>query len=151
SVLRPWTKPWTAPRTGMKNGASKDQRLTDRTVRQLKPKGRPYLAADGRGLYLKIQPGGARSWFLRYQIEHKVHDFRLGSYPEISLAEARQRAFEARKQKAEGADPLVLRRRRALAKQIEVVRTITFRDAAEKYIANHQTSWRNPKHRGQWG
>jgi Arm DNA-binding domain len=56
--------------------------MTARAIRALKPRDHAYLVPDGRGLYLKVQPGGARSWLLRYQIAGKVHDLGLGSYPE---------------------------------------------------------------------
>ena len=125
-------------------------RLTDRAIKALKPKDRAYLVPDGRGLYLKVQPGGARSWLLRYQIAGKVHDLGLGSYPEIGLADARGRALAARNVKAEGRDPLAVRRAEREAKRIEEARSITFRDCAEKYIAAHEAGWRNAKHRQQW-
>jgi integrase len=125
-------------------------RLTDRAIRASKPKDRAHLVPDGRGLYLKVQPGGARSWLLRYQIAGKVHDLGLGSYPEIGLADARGRALAARKVKAEGRDPLAVRRAEREAKRIEEARSITFRDCAEKYIAAHEAGWRNAKHRAQW-
>jgi hypothetical protein len=57
----------------------------------LKPRVSAFLVPDGR------QPGGAKSWLLRYQLAGKVHDLGLGSYPEISLADARGRALEARR------------------------------------------------------
>jgi integrase len=105
---------------------------------------------DGRGLYLRVQPGGARSWLLRYQIAGKVHDLGLGSYPEIGLADARGRALAARRVKANGNDPLAMRRAEREAKRIEEARSITFRDCAERYIAAHEAGWRNAKHRAQW-
>jgi integrase len=126
-------------------------RLTDRTVKTLKPRAKPYLAPDGRGLYLKVQPGGSKSWLLRYQITGKVHDLGLGSYPEITLAEARGRALEARRQRAHGTDPLAARRAERETKRIEEARSIKFRDCAERYIAAHEAGWRNAKHRAQWG
>jgi integrase len=125
-------------------------RLTVRTITALKPKDRAYLVPDGRGLYLKVQPGGARSWLLRYQIGGKVHDLGLGSYPEIGLADARGRALAERRVKAEGRDPLAARRAERAAKRIEDARSITFRACAEKYIASHEAGWRNPKHARQW-
>jgi integrase len=125
-------------------------RLTDRAIKALKPKDRAYLVPDGRGLYLKVQPGGARSWLLRYQIASKVHDLGLGSYPEIGLADARGRALAARRVKADGRDPVAARRAEREAKRIEEARSITFRDCAEKYIAAHEAGWRNAKHRAQW-
>jgi hypothetical protein len=72
-------------------------RLTDRAVKTQKPRERPYLVPDGRGLYSKVQPGDARSWRLRYQLAGRVHDLGLGTYPEITLAEARHRALEVTK------------------------------------------------------
>jgi integrase len=126
------------------------ERLTVRTIAALKPKDRAYLVPDGRGLYLKVQPGGARSWLLRYQIASKVHDLGLGSYPEIGLADARGRALTARRVKADGRDPLAARRAEREAKRMEEARSITFRDCAERYIAAHNAGWRNPKHAAQW-
>jgi integrase len=125
-------------------------RLTVRTIAALKPKDRAYLVPDGRGLYMKVQPGGARSWLLRYQIAGKVHDLGLGRYPEIGLADARGRALAARRVKAEGRDPLVARQAEREARRIEEARSITFRVCAERYIAAHEAGWRNPKHARQW-
>jgi integrase len=113
-------------------------RLTVRAIIAAKPRATAYLVLDGRGLYLKVQPGGARSWLVRYQIAGKVHDLGLGSYPEISLADARRRALEARRVKVNGADPLAARRAEREAKRIEEARSITFKDCAEKYIAAHE-------------
>jgi hypothetical protein len=48
-------------------------RLTVRTIVTSKPRAKVFLVPDGRGLYLKVQPGGAKSWLLRYQLGGKVH------------------------------------------------------------------------------
>jgi len=125
-------------------------RLTVRAIIAAKSRATAYLVPDGRGLYLRVQPGGARSWLLRYQLAGRVHDLGLGSYPEVGLADARQRALEARRAKANGIDPLAARRAEREAKRIEDARSITFRDCAEKYIAAHEAGWRNPKHARQW-
>jgi integrase len=87
---------------------------------------------------------------LRYQIAGKVHDLGLGSYPEMGLADACGRALAARRQKADGIDPLAARQAEREAKRIEEARSITFKDAAERYIASHEAGWRNPKHAAQW-
>jgi integrase len=126
-------------------------RLAVRAIAALKPRAKAYLVPDGRGLYLKVQPGGARSWVLRYQIAGKVHDLGLGPYPEIGLAEARRRALEVRRVKANGRDPLAARRAEREAKRIEEARSITFRDCAARYIDAHAAGWRNAKHAAQWG
>jgi len=52
---------------------------------------------DGGGLYLRVAAAGSRSWVFRFQLAGKRRDMGLGSYPEISLAEARSRATEHRK------------------------------------------------------
>ena len=87
---------------GLKNGSHRvttmaTDRLTVRAIIALRSRAKVYIVPDGRGLYLKVQPGGARSWLLRYQMAGKVHDLGLGSYPEVSLADARGRALEARR------------------------------------------------------
>jgi integrase len=125
-------------------------RLTDRTIRTLRPRDRAYLVPDGRGLYIKVQPGGGRSWLLRYQLRGKVHDLGLGSYPEIGLADARQRALAQRRLKADGVDPLAQRRADRGAKRTEEAKSMTFRLAAERYIAAHENTWRSPKSLAAW-
>jgi integrase len=125
-------------------------RLTDRVIRALKPRPKAYLVPDGRGLYLKVQPGGARSWLLRYQLGGKVHDLGLGPYPEVALAMAREKALAARRQKVDGLDPLAKRRAEREAKRIAEARSITFRAVAERYIAAHEAGWKNRVHARQW-
>jgi integrase len=125
--------------------------LTDRGVKAQKPRAKVYLVPDGRGLYLKVQPGGSKSWLLRYQRTKKVHDMGLGSYPEVPLAEARQNALWQRRALIDGIDPLAAKRREDEAARIEAAGSITFRDCAERYIAAHEAGWRNAKHRAQWG
>ena len=83
------------------------ERLSARTVRTVKERG---LYADGKGLYLRIGPTGAKSWIYRYRSDGLRHDLGLGSYPDISLADARERATEQRKLRLNGQDPLYTRR-----------------------------------------
>jgi integrase len=88
----------------------------------------------------------SKSWLLRYALAGKRRDMGLGPYPAVSLAEARQKAQDARKLLAEGQDPVEAARASAAAASA----IPTFREAAERYIAAHEDSWRNPKHRQQW-
>src|SRR3954467_4535127 len=83
--------------------------LTDPTVRTAMP-GRHGDDAV-RGLMLVVQPGGSRSWLLRYQLNCRRRDMGLGPYPEIGLARAREKALEARRLVKEGRDPLAERGR----------------------------------------
>ena len=69
-------------------------KLTDVKVRKTTQTG---LHNDGYGLYLKVTDGGARSWIFRFKIGGRTRDMGLGSYPEISLVDAREKAADARK------------------------------------------------------
>jgi integrase len=105
---------------------------------------------DGNGLYLRVSPTGAKAWVFRYQADGRRHDMGLGSYPDISLAEARQRAAEHRRERQGGIDPLAEKAHRRAAQRLSAAKGKTFREAAEEFIASHQAGWRNPKHRAQW-
>src|SRR4051794_30989575 len=115
-------------------------KLTDRTVKTALP-GRHGDDAV-RGLMLVVQPGGSRSWMLRYQLNGRRRDMGLGPYPEITLARARERAMEARRLVKGGRDPLAERSRGT---------ALTFKAAAEALIESKRPGWRNAKHAAQWG
>ncbi len=114
--------------------------LTDRTVRTAAP-GR-YGDGAVKGLRLIVRDSGARSWVLRYQIGGRRRDMGIGPYPEVGLADARERALEARQLlKRDGRDPLAERGRAKIK---------TFREAAEALIDSKRSGWRNAKHVAQW-
>ena len=95
-----------------------------------------------RGLSLLVWPTGGRSWVLRYQINGKRRDMGLGRYPEVTLAEAREKALDARRLvKVQRRDPLAERGR---------VTVLTFKAAAEALIESKRPGWRNAKHAWQW-
>ena len=127
--------------------------LTPLAVKNAKP-GRH---ADGGGLQLLVKPSGARSWVYRFMLAGKSRDVGLGAagLGGMSLADARDEAAALRLKVKAGNDPLVERERlaaQALAKaQAAKVAETTFRDVATTYIAANEESWRNPKHRQQWG
>jgi integrase len=109
----------------------------------------------GPNLYLRVQataPDAAgmvkvsKGWIFRYALAGKRRDMGLGPYPAVSLAEARRKAEDARKTVAEGKDPVA--EARAAASAAGAIPT--FEEAAARYIAAHEDSWRNPKHRQQW-
>jgi integrase len=79
--------------------------LSDTLVRNSTPKTRPYKISDGDGLFLLITPAGSKYWRLRYFIAGKDKLLALGVYPEVTLAEARDRRTQARKLVAAGKDP----------------------------------------------
>ena len=125
--------------------------------RKTKPKGRhPHKAlsatfvrtappgrhCDGNGLYLFVQPSGARSWVQRLVIRGRRRDFGLGSVELVSLAEAREKARANRKLAREGGDPLAERRR--------AWGVPSFTEAAARALEQKQAGWRSEKHRRDW-
>lgn len=80
--------------------------LTIAEVKNAKPQSAEYLLADGRGgLYLRILPSGAKSWLYRYSMDGKKRKISFGLFPDISLAEAREKHAEARQVVRRGIDP----------------------------------------------
>src|SRR5665213_2979374 len=79
--------------------------LTLFTIRNAKPRAKPYKLADGNGLYLLLAVSGKQLWRFRYRFGGKQNMLALGSFPEVSLATARSRRDDARKLLADGKDP----------------------------------------------
>lgn len=135
--------------------------FTTRTVVTMKGPGR-YSDAGCKGLWLQISPAGTKSWLLRYMLDGPTRISKngkpyrvgramgLGPLDLVSLAEARERAQAARRLLLDGKDPIEERKAQELASRLEAARALTFQDCAERYIAAHETGWRNPKHRAQW-
>ena len=134
-----------------------DVTRTPAPTRKTKPKGRhphkrlsaafvrsapPGRHCDGNGLYLYVQPSGARSWVQRLVIRGRRRDFGLGSVALVSLAEAREKARANRKLAREGGDPLAERRR---AKSMP-----SFAEAAERVMEQKRSGWRSQRHARGW-
>ncbi|PWV64915.1 integrase [Plasticicumulans acidivorans] len=115
------------------------KRLTDAAVRALKPKAERYTVAEGAGFGLMVYPNGAKSWLLRYTAaDGRRRPMILGSYPDMSLTDARAAAAAARAQLAAGADPLDQRRETrdaTRAQAIEQRRAPTLAEAFADYMA----------------
>ncbi|EGF8259438.1 integrase arm-type DNA-binding domain-containing protein [Escherichia coli] len=79
--------------------------LNDSKIRNLKPSSKPIKLSDSHGLYLLVNPGGSRIWYLKYRFGGKESRVSLGAYPLISLAEARQQRDAIRKLLAQNINP----------------------------------------------
>ena len=79
--------------------------LTDTTLRKARPGEKPITLADEKGLFLLIAPTGGKLWRFRYRHAGKQKLLAVGVYPEVSLAQARERRDEARRLLAQGVDP----------------------------------------------
>jgi hypothetical protein len=131
--------------------AQKIQRLTALTVARISAAG---LYADGAGLYLRVGRGGAKSWAFRFMLNGRPREMGFGSLTKVSLADARKKASDARVLLGEGHDPIEHRqqedRQRVAAEKLAAARSMTFEQCAEAYVAAHEVSWKNDKHRQQW-
>jgi Arm DNA-binding domain len=79
--------------------------LTEIAIRQAKPKDKGYKLADADGMFLFIHPNGSKYWRLKYRFVGKEKLLALGVYPDVSLADARERRSVAHKMLAGGKDP----------------------------------------------
>lgn len=79
--------------------------LTDSAVRNAKPTEKPYKLSDAGGLFLLVTAAGGKLWRFKYRIDGKERLLAIGTYPALSLAQAREKREEARKQLASGIDP----------------------------------------------
>lgn len=134
-----WGATWsidlpTVPRRHPQNALSAMQ------VQQRKAPGR---YTDGNGLYLVVDPSGAKRWLLRIVVMGRRRDIGLGGLSLVSLAEARALAVEYRKVAREGGDPLAVRRSQRVI-------VPTFGEAAEAAHLGLKEGFRNAKHADQW-
>lgn len=84
--------------------------LSDAKVRNAKAKAKPYKISDGEGMFLLVHPTGSKYWRLKYHFGGKEKLLALGVYPEVGLAEARERRAQARKALASDQDPAEVKR-----------------------------------------
>jgi integrase len=129
------------------------QPLSAKKVARLKGEGR-YHDAAVPGLYLQVthtNTGIARSWLLRYELNGgPERNMGLGSLSIFSLAQARERARDARRLLADGVDPLEAKRQRRAAAMAAESKRLSFRQAAEQCFNAHQAEWTSASHREQF-
>src|SRR5262245_18612422 len=122
-------------------------RLTAMKVQRAKA---PGMYADGGSLYLRIAPGGSKQWVFRYARRGRLRDLGLGPVHTLALAEAREKARDARKLLLEGIDPIDAKHARMAALQAADARAMTFAQSAEGFIKDNERKWTNATHRQQW-
>ena len=111
------------------------------TAAEIKSVKREGIYRAGPTLYLRIAPGGSKSWVQRLTIDRKRHDIGLGGYPQVSLAQARKLALQNRELAWAGGDPLALKRKSKLP---------TFEQAAEKAFEANRGRWRSEVTAKHW-
>lgn len=115
-----------------------------------KGKRTPDYHCDGDGLYLRVQPSGAKGWVYRYTLRDKKREMGLGSYPAFSLADARDGADEQRKLVQKAIDPIRHRDEESAKQAAKEANTRTFAECAKEYIKDKRDGWKNAKHAAQW-
>jgi integrase len=113
--------------------------LIDTRIRNAKPADKPYKLTDGGGLYIEINPNGSKLWRLRFRLAGKENVFAIGKYPDVGLAEAREKRDTAKKHIKNGINP-------AHHRKLERARLIkehanTFEAVARGWLANNASHW----------
>ena len=115
-------------------------KLSDIQVKNAKTEEKTYRIFDGQGLYLEVHKNGSKYWRLKYRLNGKEKRLALGVYPEVSLKEARDKKYEARKLISENVDPSKLKKqKKVLANQNA---ENTFESVARDWYENRKSRWR---------
>jgi len=102
------------------------------------------------GLLMQITPTDARSWILRTNVGDLRRNIGLGGYPDVPLAQARERAREAKDAIRRGVDPVEEKRTARAALAASQGRGLTFADAVERFLGNKMKEFSSEKHAKQW-
>ena len=119
-----------ASKTG--NGGIGVNRLTDAQCRNARPHQRPYKKFDGYGMYLHVMPNGSKLWRMKYRHAGKERVYSIGVFPEVSLADARDKRDRAREWHREGKDPTI--ERRTAKATTAAQQAVTFRAIADEWL-----------------
>lgn len=113
--------------------------LTATAVKNAKPKAKPYKMADQGGLHLLVTPSGGKLWRWKYRFHGKEKLLSIGSWPTISLAEARDHQKDARTKLKDGFDPSHQKKLEKLS--LKQAAGNTFEAIAEEWLTFYKTSW----------
>lgn len=113
--------------------------LTDVAVRTAKPTSKPVKMYDEGGLFLIVTPSGGKWWRFKYRIDGKEKLLSLGTYPDVSLKDARIKRDEARKQVAADIDPSQHRKAKKAAKVESAANS--FEVVAREWFGKYQSIW----------
>jgi integrase len=117
--------------------------LTDIKIKNAKIKDKQYKLTEGEGMYLLVHPNGGKYWRLKYKFAGKEKTLALGTYPTISLVEARDKRFSAKKQIAEGIDPSQEKQEQKLQQILSSENS--FENIARQWHQKNNAKWK-PRH-----
>lgn len=128
--------------------------LSHLEVKRLQHKGgvgnATFAVGGVSGLLLQITPKGGRTWLLRTSVGGRRREIGLGGFPDVTLAQARERARAAKDQIRSGVDPVEARKAVRSALAAAQRQGLTFAKAVEEYLSAKLDSFKNAKHRDQW-
>ncbi len=107
--------------------------LTDVEIRNAKPRDKPYKMGDAGGLFLFVTPAGGKRWRLKFRVAGKERLLTLGSWPQVTLADARRKRDHAKASLAAGNDPAHEKKMATIAAKVGAGNT--FQSVAEDFIA----------------
>lgn len=113
--------------------------LTDIAVRNAKPREKQYKLTDGDGMFLLVHTNGGKYWRFKYRYLGQEKMLALGVYPEITLADARERRMAARKALAHGKDPAQLKQ--DIRRQNMLKNETTFESIAREWYDQNVHTW----------
>ncbi|HFW5273566.1 TPA: tyrosine-type recombinase/integrase [Salmonella enterica subsp. enterica serovar Bullbay] len=114
-------------------------KLTARQISTAKPTEKPYKLSDGGGLYLLVNPNGSQYWRMKYRYAGKEKLLSIGVYPDVTLAEARDKRIEAKRILATGDDPSEVKQAAREAKSLAV--NNSFELLALEWHDHKKSSW----------
>jgi len=127
--------------------------LTELSIKQAKPKKKQYKLTDGEGMYLRVYPNGSKYWQLQFWFEGKQKILSFGVWPEISLKEARDKRFVAKKIIKEGINPIeekkeILKSHNFIQEEEKLRETTTFNMVAKEWFSRQSLQWTERHTRG---
>ena len=88
--------------------------LTELSIKQAKPKEKQYKLTDGEGMYLRVYPNGSKYWQLQYWFDSKQKILSFGVWPDVSLKDAREKRYEAKKNIKDRINPIEEKRKEVI-------------------------------------
>ena len=113
--------------------------LTDKALKQAKPREKAYKLADGKGLHLLVNPNGSKYWRLKYRFAGKEKVLALGVYPSVTLANARSLTDEAKTILRNGEDPSLVRKQQKRVDKLNA--TNNFEAVARDWLNQQKSKW----------
>lgn len=138
------------PKKARELSATEVRRLSHSVSKGGKPYNALHPVGGVSGLLLQVTPTGAKSWIYRTTIAGKRRSIGLGAFPDVTLAQARDKARQTRDQIDAGVDPIEERQAARRALVTARLSTVTFADAMRDYIDMKSKEFRNPRQRQQW-